>query len=551
MGMPAGARGAAETSKPQRAGQPPAGEQGAVPPSGGGRYWRRWLPGAACVLGPALVTFLVTSFQLGSVSLWRDEAYSIEAARRSAGQIFALLRHTDAVNGTYYLLLHPVIALAGSSEATVRLPSVLAMTVATAMTAAIGRRLAAAGGLPAPAVTGAIAGLFLAAAPLVTRYAQEARSYAFVAMMATIASYLLLRALADPRWRWWAGYALAIVLGGLFNLLALLLLAAHGITVLAVWARRGAAQPPAAPAVTARPLRWLAACAAAGLVLSPLLVLGYLQRQQISWLGKPTLHTALDLAVAFAGSKLLLVPVALVALAGLAAGLVPGPAVRLPAAAVALPWLAAPPLILLLVSQVSPMYDGRYVVYCLPALALLSAAGLSWLAQVTQLTAGRRLGLTPAAGWLPSLVVAVGLAALVVQPQQQIRAASSKPDNLRLGSAIVAAYEQPGDAVFYLPPNMRSLSLGYPAPYRRLRDVTAAKSPLAAANLIGTTVSPAVLRQRMAGVTRVWVVTGSANHLLPKPVTPLEKTELALIAHWRLAGRWTAGYVGLRLYERP
>jgi mannosyltransferase len=547
------AAGARETAEASSAGAPPTAAGGPQQTRYQGRSprgWRRWLPGAAGVLGPALVTLLVTGYQLGSVSLWRDEAYTIEAARRSIGQIFALLRHTDAVNGTYYLMLHPVLAVAGSSGAVARAPSVLAMTVTAGVTAALGRRLAVLAGLPRPILTGAIAGLFLAAEPMVTRYAQEARSYALVAMMATIATYLLVRALADPRWRWWAGYGLALTAAGLFNLLALLLVVAHAVTLLAVWARRATPAPAGAPAVTVRPGRWLAAVTGAGLLLSPLLIVGYLQRHQISWLGRPGLRAALDLAAAFAGSKLLVLPVGLVALAGVAAGLtrVAGPAVRVPPAAVALPWLVAPPLILLAVSQVTPVYDGRYVVYCLPALALLAAAGLSWLARAAAATP---LAVTPGAAWLPAVVIGVGLAALLVAPQQQIRSAGSRPDNLRKASALLAARERPGDAVFYLPPNMRVLGMGYPAPFQRLRDVALNLTPVAAANLIGTQVTPSVLRHRLAGVTRVWVVTGTANHRLPRASTPVEKAEMALIGHWRLAGRWTAGMVALRLYVRP
>src|SRR5204862_4964271 len=52
-----------------------------------------------------------------------------------------------------------------------------------------------------------------------------------VTMCAAIATWLLLRALADGRWRWWAGYEVAIAATGLFNVLALLLLASHGTTV--------------------------------------------------------------------------------------------------------------------------------------------------------------------------------------------------------------------------------------------------------------------------------------------------------------------------------
>ena len=88
-------------------------------------------------------------------------------------------------------------------------------------------------------------------------------------MFATIASYLLLRAYPDGRWRWWSAYGAAVALTGLFNLFGLLILAAHGVTLLLTDTRGPA---------TARgrrigrvPLRWLAACAAALIVLGPLL----------------------------------------------------------------------------------------------------------------------------------------------------------------------------------------------------------------------------------------------------------------------------------------
>ena len=119
-----------------------------------------------------------------------------------------------------------MILVLGSSPAAIRAPSVLAMAVAAGFTAALGRRLAATAGLPSPAFTGLLAGLLLVAAPQATRYAQEARAYGIVTMLATVATYLLVRSLADGRWRWWAGYGAALASAGLFNLFSLLLIAA-------------------------------------------------------------------------------------------------------------------------------------------------------------------------------------------------------------------------------------------------------------------------------------------------------------------------------------
>jgi hypothetical protein len=82
------------------------------------------------------------------------------------------------------------------------------------------------------------------------------------------------------------------------------------------------------------------------------------------------------------------------------------------------------------------------------------------------------------------------LAALVLGPQRSARRASSRPDNLRMAAAIMAAHERRGDPVLYPSSNKRVFSMAYPAPYQQLRDLAPAKSPLAAANLIGTRYRP-------------------------------------------------------------
>ena len=78
---------------------------------------------------PALAALVVGGYRLGAPSLWRDEAYTISAAHRSVGQIFALLGHVDAVHGPYYLGMHFVVSLLGTSAVALRLPSLLGMVI--------------------------------------------------------------------------------------------------------------------------------------------------------------------------------------------------------------------------------------------------------------------------------------------------------------------------------------------------------------------------------------------------------------------------------------
>ena len=509
----------------------------------------RRVAGWAPLLIPGIVLLLADGYGLGRLSLWRDEAYTVDAASRPLSRILATAGHIDATISTYYAFMHAWIAVAGISETALRLPSLLAMAMAAVFTAAIGRRLARAARLPAPALTGALAGLLFVAAPQITWYAQDARSYGLVTMCATIATYLLLRALADGRWRWWAGYGMAITATGLFNLLAILLVAAHGVTVWIAQTRQrhGRGQAATAGPSPAPVSRWLTVAGAAVVVLSPLLVTGFGQRRQISWLARPGVGAVSHLVVWFAGSQPLVPLLVLLVLVGVIASVADRPRAAVDMVTVAVPWLVLPAVILLAASQIHPVYDARYVVFCLPALALLGATGLAWVTRLAMLIPLRKAG--GAAAWLPAALIVVLLAALVLGPQRSVRLASSRPDNPRMAAAILADHARRGDAVLYLPSIWRVYSMAYPAPYRRLRDVALAKAPVAAANLVGTAVRAATLRARFATVSRVWVFSWRGMHVFRKP-RGLAKTEVALLQPFRLVRRWSVGQAVLSLYQR-
>jgi mannosyltransferase len=514
---------------------------------------------------PAATALAVGGYGIGGPSLWRDEAYTKDAIARPVGQMFAMLGHQDAVHGAYYLVMHVATAVIGTSATALRLPSLAAMVIATAFTAAIGRRAAAlaarapASGAPAdrapgagrgrpadvPALTGLLSGLLFATAPYMTYYAQMARSYAIETMFAAIASYLLLRAVPDGRWRWWLAYAAAVALTGLFNIFGLLILAAHGVTLLLTGARGRAV---AGRRLGRIPLRWLAASAAAVVVLGPVLGAASHQQRQIAWLSRPSFTAMEQLLADLAGSRWLVLPFALLALAGLISVGLADRWRPLNPVAIALPWLVVPPFVLIAASFVKPVYYVRYVEFCLPALAILAGAGLAGLVRFAAATPLGRLRLA----WLPAALVVAGLAALLAGPQQAIRQTAARPDNLRLASAIVATQEQPGDAVFYIPHIMRVLGTGYSGPFLRLRDIARAESPVASATLTGTEItSPAVLESRFTDIRRVWVITGAINHKFPAPSTAVDKEKMALLAGagMHVRHRWMAGDVMLTLYS--
>jgi mannosyltransferase len=505
------------------------------------------------VIIPALAELLVGGYQLGRASLWRDEGYTREVIVRPLGEIIAMLHHQDAVHGLYYLVMHPIAEVLGTSATALRLPSLIATSLAAGLTAALGRRLARIAGGPAAGATGLLAGLLLVALPLTTWYAQDARPYAMATLLAVGATYLFVRGLAGgSRW-WWAGYAAAVVVLALLNATALLLVAAHGISLLLLRWRTPAAAPLAAAPLAADPSpadqppaatwRWLAATAGAVVVLSPLLALGLRQSGQLGWVTKPTLATVTTLVADFAGAWDLIPLVAVLALLGIAAVLGRRQwAARVPAA-IALPWLVLPPVVLLGASALHPVYVERYVIFCMPAVALLVAGGLIWLARLTRTTPpGRRL---PALAVVPSALLVAVIAAVLASPQAAIRDTGARPDNLRVVAAVLSANERPGDVIMYVPWATRVVGLTYPAPFSRLRDIEMAQSPIASATLTGQPVTAQVLVSRFVDVRRLWTVRWAAPAALQ---TRLDHAEAKLISHMVLVRRWTIRSVVLSLY---
>jgi mannosyltransferase len=155
---------------------------------------------------------------------------------------------------------------------------------------------------------------------------------------------------------------------------------------------------------------------------------------------------------------------------------------------------------------------------------------------------------------VPVLIVAVWAAGLI-GPQQAVRRSSARPDNLRTVSAVVAANERPGDTVFFIPSETRVVSLGYPAPFRELRDLALGESPVASGTLTGIPVPAQELATRFAAWQggagrdgRVWVVRWR-NPPPGAPVTGLDREELALTDGMRLSRRWTVQSVVLSLYQ--
>jgi mannosyltransferase len=528
--------GAAKTGAAQARSGP-----GTAAPAATGTAGPIWLP----VL-PALVTACVVAIGITVPSYWRDEGSTVAALDRPFGALLRMLGNVDAVHGTYYVVMWPLARLMGTGELVLRTPSLLAMAVAAGLVTAIGRRIAS-------PVVGVAAGLVFAISPMVTEYGQMARSYAMVTLAAAITSYVLVRIFEDDskRARWvWYGLGMAVL--GALNIFALLLIPAHAVTMLLRYRGR------AGEARRATFLRWLVAAGAAFVIDSPLINLSYHQRIQIAWVPPPNLEsvgnvldllgppwmTVAILATILAGGTVSLVG-AVRARNRKAAGQVPAGAADTAAGAGAgagvgwgpicslcVPWLVLPPAVLLIASAVAkPVYTDRYILFCMPAFALLVGAGLVGLLRLP----GPR-----AVGWVAALTAFVVMATLGYNLQVYYRQPAGHADNIRQADQIIAANARPGDELIYNWPLFMSISAAYPDGLGRLPDPQVKEAAIPSGTLAGTTVSHAVLLQRLAHVRRLWVIEVNGN---PPETKLLAGLPLHLVWTWQTSDIWLNLYV--------
>ncbi|MFI6782756.1 glycosyltransferase family 39 protein [Micromonospora sp. NPDC050276] len=476
---------------------------------------------------PALVTLAITLTGLGSAQLWRDELATWSAATRSPADLARLAGTIDAATGPYYLLMHGWTRVVGDSTIALRLPAVLAMTVAAGLLAVLGARLADRRG-------GLLAGLLFAVLPGTSRYGQEARPYALATMLAVLATLLLVTALRRPGWARWAGYAVVAAALGLIHLIALTLLAAHALVVLVAWWRGPGAAGVAAPGHRdaerdRRVWRWLVAVLPAVLLAAPLLVKARTQQsRQLNWVHLARLDDLSALPGGVAQSSVvggLLVGVAALGAARL------GRRALLPVSAVLLPVL-----LLFAAGTVVPLWVPRYLVFVVPFACLLAGAAL-------------------AAGAVPAALVVVVLAGLLGLPDQAALRRThewprSAPVDYAGAARVIADGQRPGDAVVYSPRHSWlfldlgiEYHLGDPP-----RDVLVTEDEVRRGDLWAAECpQPAPC---LAGTTRVWLVVAGRH---PEPLAAVPDAKgAALRADFTVAQVWQRpGLTVALLTHRP
>ncbi|MGQ4415142.1 glycosyltransferase family 39 protein [Streptomyces sp. SAS_269] len=424
-------------------------------------------------LWPFTVTLALGGYGLTGSLLGRDELVTWDMVNRSSDRILATLHNVDAVHGTYYLLMHLWVGLFGDSVVSLRIPTVLAMAGAAAVVGLIGNRLF---GYRA----GILAGILFGIVPAVSRYGQEARSYAFVVLAVAVATLLLLRLLEKPGSPWrWTAYVLTLAVVGLLHLIALSVVLAH-VCALAARARQD------------RSLWWksvLAVVVLAGCV-TPLALLGRSQaHRQLYWVPEPDGWASLSLPRDVFASAL--GAGAMVTLALLARSPRRVPLLLCGA------WALLPPVLVWGASHGAVSYfRSVYLLFTLPAWALLAGAGLAATCRT----------------WKPALALVAALAVLTLPDQRQMRGPfehnAPVPVDYAAAADVIRKLHQPGDAVVY--DRMDSWKLDSGVQYYlprglRLRDVFLARTPAAINDLYPVQCS--VPTRCLAHERRIWVVT--------------------------------------------
>jgi mannosyltransferase len=444
--------------------------------------WTAWF-----ALLPPLAIAAVGLRGAGDREMWEDEYATYHAITVSWSELGRLFAHLDIVHALYYVLMRGWIAVAGDSLPALRLPSVAALALTGAVTALIGRRLVS-------TPVGVVAGLLLAVMPAVSRYAQEVRSYAFVTLLAALSTYLFLRALDRPVGRRWAGYAAVTALAGLLHFMAITVVGGHLLYLLLTTARTD----------ERRRWRFAGALGAVVLVVIPLPAMAQHQSSQVSWIRADPATARAFLGKVFLSTGLAW---AIVVLAMLGAAVLWRRGRG--ASAMLLAWSAAPIVFGYLTVSVLHLFVARYMLFTLPAWALLAATAICFLV--------RPLGTRPHGWWwtIGATLALPALTYLTLADHQAVRQSpvGGQPD-YRAALLYVRGHARPGDGVVYNDKlggrsDLARAAAEYEWRDGGLRDVLLYRTP-GQNGTFGAVECPDPARC-LAGTDRLWLVTTTGS----------------------------------------
>lgn len=481
-------------------------------------------------------------------SLWGDETITASTVSRSFTDTVAVLGNADGGFAGYSLFMNRWVALGGTSEFWLQLPSLLAVLGTIVLAAVLGRWLAG-------PVAGIVAAVLLALhLQLTSNYALEARPYALTVLAVTAVAALLYRSSSR-------GFTTRTLVA--IGVLVAVAISLHTLSVVAV-AAMVLWLISATKATTWN--RSLAVTASVMVVIDAavLLVMVSLAARFTDlqmWLTQPTIGEVFVYSRMVAGVPALGFLLASVGVFA-AAGARRWTALRVGSTDLwTLVLWAVGPLVVLTVGGwlYKPMLTLRYVLSSAVAWALLAgvAVAVAW-----ELIAGRKVG---------RIVFACGLAAIAVVAGSLSPVA--KIEDPRGAAEWIAHDYQPGDAIIYSPswcepavrwylsesPDSAVLPDGGPvnlaAGEKSARDADSFWTP-SRPDLVGLVKSSGIdgeFERLVAGRARIWLVSIPAREdegwdPIPEVGVPLGR---ALSSSWTDARSKDFGAMKVTLYTRP
>jgi len=311
--------------------------------------------GATTIVGAAL-----RLHQLSVKSFWIDEGASVSFATMPWRPFLKTLWNYQGNMTLYYFLLRAWIHL-GDSEFVVRSLSVIFAVLTIPAIYFLGKRLF-------DRSTGLIAAALLAVHSFHIHWSQEARGYSLLILLLVLAAYFLVCALATKASRiLWILSAVTAALTFYAHIFAVFVLAAFAFSIAF----------PKPFRIEKQTIVWVVILFEHLIAPMALFVVVHHSASQIGWLPPPSLAAVNEfflLLTSQGGIALAVIYLSVCGLAFMLASEASQPdkiqtekerwALRL-----LFLWLVLPPVLTLAASAVKPLFYGRYMVMCVPALA--------------------------------------------------------------------------------------------------------------------------------------------------------------------------------------
>ena len=442
------------------------------------------------LLGAILVlAFMLRAWNLAQESLWLDEAHSIVQAQRWWKEIWVYEARIEANPPLYFTVLKYWIRVFGESEAAVRSLSAVLGTGVVAAIFVFGR-------LAGGSTLGLCAAALAATSPILVLYSRDTRGYALATVAAMVALCGALRILSIHRPSpekasvatsalAWTAYIGGTVVAMYTHATLVLLPVIANLTFVAIWLR-----DPHREARTA--IRWIvgnAAIVVAYLPWLPNIIGGDLAAGKF-WVAAISASQAFSVVREVYGQPGLpqLQPWLDLALAGLALAALTGWKHNNAARFLALGAVVLIPLAIYLASLYQPIFIPRVLVWPLPILGLLVAAGA--------LRAPRK--------WQASVVV-VGLMALQLVSYAG-QPGTRRPEGWRDLVQQLRQERQAGDAIVIVP-SYAAMAFEYYADRDPAVVTIGLEGPIQPSPQWSyPVIAPDELAQRLASHRRFWLV---------------------------------------------